>query len=76
MEKTLLQRAQEIEVKKIENHPELTDQHLELAFAFLRGEIRAKQVYSTIGGGPSTVQAFANRCLMHAFRTGMLIEKK
>ena len=72
--KTLLEQAKEVVLDREPRNSEGTDEQLQVVLAYLRGELRAKQVGTVFDGG-SAIESYISRNLKWAYRTGRLIEK-
>jgi hypothetical protein len=76
MERTLIERAKEVAIKTPGSVEEPIDEEIKLALAFLRGEIKSKQMTTVLGLNTTQAWQFVYRCLVFAYKTGKLVEPK
>ena len=72
MIKTLLQKAKDVPTKRW-GAKAITDEHIELALAWLKGEIQLRQITETVGRG--NVLYSVARWLREGYRKGKIIIK-
>lgn len=71
--KTLLEKAREISVRSCVSK-KMEDEHIELALAWIKGNIKLRQINIVLGRNPKTGSSlyFIAMCLRAAYREGLL----
>ena len=76
MPKTLLDKAKEFQPKNAGVQGEYTDEHIDLALAWAKDEIRHSQVSHALGRTRQNVQSLLSILLREAVRSGKLVTPK
>jgi hypothetical protein len=75
---TLLEKASKIPTHRKKSKRVITPQHIELAIAWAKDEIRLSQIMAAMemGGSTTTVYTFLALVLRQAMKDGLLVEGK